>query len=178
MPLFGGSDRFHVATRIDAPTPEVFDLSLDIGGRTGIDERVVRGPTSGLLDVGTDIVWASRRLDIPLARRVRITELDRPFRYVEEVVDPLGSYRIEHFFVALDAAELTDIVEVHAPYGSLGALLLTPARTTRLRKLLERRNAGLKRAAESGTGFIRVEDEPRSGPDDIEVEHAEPPIMR
>ena len=77
-----------IETRIAAPRERVFDLSRDVDAHaessafTG--ERIVEpGRTHGLLELGDLLTFEGRHLGVRQRVTVRITEMDRPRRYVD-----------------------------------------------------------------------------------------------
>ena len=83
----------------------------------------------------------------------RVTELERPTRFVEEQVrGPFRWFRHEHLFEADDAGTLmTDRVSFQAPVAVLGWAEERALLSGYMKKLIEERGTYLKRAAEGGT---------------------------
>jgi hypothetical protein len=67
-----------------------FDLSVDVDVHqrsvavTG--ERAVAGVTSGRMGLGDEVTWEARHLGKTRGLTSRITEHDRPHRFVDEMV--------------------------------------------------------------------------------------------
>lgn len=133
----------------------VFDLARDIDfhqrsmERTG--ERAVAGRTSGLIGPGESVTWRARQFGLPISITSRITEFQRPYRFVDEQVSgPFRRFRHEHRFKRLgDGATLMiDEWEHEAPFGPLGQIVDALFLERHMRNLLATRNAALKREAE------------------------------
>jgi len=148
---------FERATRVRAPIDRVFDLALSIDAHldsmSGHHERAIAGVTSGRIGLGEDVTWRARHLEIRWTMTSRIVELDRPTFFADEQVrGPLARYRHEHSFTIVDGgSQVVDRVSFVAPYGRLG-LLVEPILRWYLRRLIDRRNGFLARAAEQELG--------------------------
>jgi ligand-binding SRPBCC domain-containing protein len=81
----------------------------------------------------------------------RITELDRPHRFVDEQVrGPFRRFRHEHLFQRQEAHTLMiDRLDFDAPVGPLGRLVERVLLERYLRKLIEERGSFLKAKAEA-----------------------------
>lgn len=114
-------------------------------------ERAVGGVTSGLIGDGQEMSWAAHHFGVRWHMTSRITEFDRPNRFVDEMVrGPFATFRHEHQFHADgDGTALTDIVEVRMGLGPVGPVADVFA-TAHLRRLLTKRNATIKQRAEHG----------------------------
>jgi ligand-binding SRPBCC domain-containing protein len=116
---------FVVTTELTAPIEVAFDLSLDIdlhlASMSPSGERAIAGVTS------------------------RITELDRPNRFVDEQVGgPFRSFRHEHQFAEIGGGcRMTDRVRFVAPFGPIGRIVERALLGRYLRRLIETRNAYL-----------------------------------
>ena len=137
-------------TRIAAPPERCFDLSLSVDihlestARTG--ERVVTGPTSGLLGPGDEITWEARHLGRRRRLSVRISGHDRPRWFRDEQVrGPFRLMRHDHWFDAEAAGGtlMRDRFEF-AWFGPVDALVIRP----HLRRFLVERNELIRRTAE------------------------------
>lgn len=82
--------RFGHETRIEPPAQPVFDLSLDIDAHrapmSASNERAIAGATSGRIGLGETVTWRATHFRIPFTITSRVTELDRPHRFVDEQV--------------------------------------------------------------------------------------------
>jgi ligand-binding SRPBCC domain-containing protein len=120
-------------------------LHLDSTAHTG--ERVVSGPTSGLLALGDAITWEARHFGRRRRMTVRITGWDRPRWFRDEMVaGPLRRLCHDHRFEPTDrGALMRDEFEFATAFPPFDKLLLE----RHFRRLLERRNETIRRAAES-----------------------------
>ena len=101
-----------IETSIHAPIELCFDLARDVSvhakSAAFSSERVVEpGRTEGLLEPGDLVAFEGRHFSITQRFVARITALDRPARFVDEMVQ--GSFkrlRHVHEFEAIDRATL------------------------------------------------------------------------
>ena len=141
---------------IEAPPERCFDVSLsvqlhlDSTAQTG--ERVVAGPTSGLMALGDTITWEARHFGRRRRMTVRITGWDRPRWFRDEMVDgPLRKLSHDHRFEEASSGTLMrDKFEFATAFPPLDRLVLE----RHFRRLLELRNDIIRRAAE-GDGWRR-----------------------
>lgn len=153
-PLVGVS--FTCTTRIAAPPPVVFDLSLSIDAHlesmAASGERATAGVTSGRIALGEEVTWRGVHFGIPFRMTSRVTELDRPTRFVDEQVrGPFRRFRHEHVFEAGGAGTvMTDRITLDAPLGPLGWLVERAVLGRYLQQLIEERNRYLRATAEAG----------------------------
>jgi ligand-binding SRPBCC domain-containing protein len=142
-----------LVTLIAAPVERCFDLSrsidLHLESMAASRERAVAGVTSGLIGDGEEVTWEARHFGRWWRMTSRITEYDRPQRFVDEMVrGPFATFRHEHLFEAEADGRgtyMTDTVDFRMP---LGALVDRPTRRY-LRRLLTARNLTIKAHAES-----------------------------
>ncbi|HEX7231867.1 MAG TPA: SRPBCC family protein [Candidatus Binatia bacterium] len=118
-----------IETTIDAPVELCFDLARDVGvhaeSAAFSSERVVEpGRIDGLLERGDLIAFEGRHFGITQRFVARITELDRPIRFVDEMVH--GSFKrlrhIHQFEWIGNATLMRDIIEWQSPFGFIGRL--------------------------------------------------------
>lgn len=123
---------------------------MDSVSATG--ERAVSGVTSGLLDPGDEVTWEAVHFGVRQRLTSRITEFDRPRRFVDEMVrGAFRRLRHVHEFQSLgDETLMTDEFDYASPLGILGRLADVLFLETYMTKLLGRRNTRLKELAESG----------------------------
>lgn len=146
---------FRIVTDIAAPVEVCFDLSrsidLHLESMAASREQAVGGVTSGLIGVGEEVSWQARHLGRTWRMTSRITEFDRPRRFVDEMVrGPFASYRHEHLFEEHDAGtRMTDTVEVSMALGPVSPVADLAAKTY-LRRLMTQRNTTIKQRAEPG----------------------------
>jgi ligand-binding SRPBCC domain-containing protein len=145
---------FETAITIDAPIEVVFDLSLDVDAHVASmsesGERAVDGVTSGLIGPGETVTWRARHFGIPFTMTSRITEWERPHRFVDEQVrGPFQTFHHEHRFEhAGGTTTMTDRIRFDAPLGPIGRLAERLVLSRYLEKLIEQRGRYLKAAAE------------------------------
>jgi len=145
--------QFALATEIAAPVGRVFDLCLDVEAHlrsmARSRERAIAGRTDGILELDDQVTWRARHFGIPWKMAVRITELDRPRRFVDQQVNgPFESFRHQHDFEPTrEGTRMTDTIEFVAPFGLIGRLAESLVLERRLRTLIEMRNRYLQQAA-------------------------------
>ena len=148
---------FECKTTIEASQPAVFDMSLSVDAHlesmTGSKERAIAGVTKGSIGLGEEVTWRAVHFGLPFRMTSRITELERPTRFVDEQArGPFRWFRHEHLFTANDARTLmTDRVSFQAPVAGAGWAVERALLGGYMKKLIEERGAYLKRAAEGGT---------------------------
>jgi len=145
-------------TLIHGPIERCFDLARSVDAhlastaKTG--ERVVRGRTHGLLELGDSVTWEGRHFGLRLQQGSTVTRLERPHVFVDEsTAGPLKSLRHVHQFVREDEATLmVDTFEYELPAGAFGRLADRLLVERHLRAFLEERAAYVKAAAEGSGG--------------------------
>lgn len=143
-----------LVTEIRTPIEACFDLARSVdahvtsAGET--NERAIAGVTSGLLSLGDEVTWEARHFGVTQRLVVRITEMDRPRRFVDEMVrGAFRHFRHVHEFEAIgEITRMRDAFEYSMPLGVLGTLANVVAVERHMRQFLERRNATLKSMAE------------------------------
>jgi ligand-binding SRPBCC domain-containing protein len=132
---------------IDAPLEVVFDLSLDVDAHQASmarsKERAIGGVTGGRIGLGEEVTWRAWHFGIPFTMTSRITELDRPRRFVDEQArGPFLSFRHEHLFARRDnRTAMTDRVQFKAPVGVIGFAVERVLLEWYLRRLIAARGA-------------------------------------
>ena len=118
-----------IETTIHVPVELCFDLARDVGvhaeSAAFSSERIVEpGRTEGLLERGDLIAFEGRHFGIRQRFVARITEFDRPIRFVDEMVH--GAFKrlrhIHEFKPIGNATLMRDIIEWQAPFGLIGRL--------------------------------------------------------
>lgn len=146
---------FERRTMIKATQPAVFDLSLSVDAHlesmADSKERAVAGVTSGSIGLGEEVTWRAVHFGLPFRMTSKITELERPTRFVDEQVrGPFRWFRHEHLFEADDAGTLmVDRVSFQAPVAGLGWAVERALLGGYMKKLIDERSSYLKRIAES-----------------------------
>ena len=120
--------RLLMRTEIAAPPERCIDIALTVETHLdypGSRERVVDGVTSGRMGLNDYVTWESRRFGVPVRMTSKITELDEPHYFVDEMQrGPFKSWRHVHRFERTDAGTLmTDDVEYRVPFGPIGAVV-------------------------------------------------------
>jgi ligand-binding SRPBCC domain-containing protein len=147
---------FEHITTIEAPIDVVFDLSLDIDAHVASmaesGERAVAGTTTGLIGPGETVTWRARHFGIPVTMTSKVTEWDRPRRFVDEQVKgPFRRFHHEHVFDSVDGVTtMTDRICFDAPLGPLGRLAERLVLGRYLHSMIDERGQYLKAAAEHG----------------------------
>ena len=143
--------RIELRTLIAAPRERCFDLSLsvDVHLETTVQtgERVVAGPTSGVLALGGEITWEARHLGRRRRLSMTVSAYERPRMFRDELVrGPLRKLVHDHFFEAVgEGTEMLDVFEFESSVWLVDSLVLA----RHFRRLLLRRNEAIKRLAES-----------------------------
>jgi len=143
-------------TPIAAPPERCFDLSLSVGihlastAKTG--ERVVAGPTAGVLGPGDTVTWEARHFGLRRRLTVKITCYERPRMFRDEMLSgPFRRMRHDHWFEPhKDGTRMHDEFEFASALAPLDELVLKP----HLHRLLLTRNEAIRRVAE-GTDWRR-----------------------
>ena len=143
-------------TLVAAPPERCFDLSrsveLHLDSTAGTGERVVAGVDSGLLAHGDTVTWEARHLGRRRRLTVRLTVFERPRHFRDEQLEgPFRTMAHDHWFEPnADGTQMRDQFEFTTSLPVLDRLVLAP----HLRRLLVRRNAEIRSAAE-GEGWHR-----------------------
>lgn len=140
---------------IRAPIEVCFDLarSIDIhmDSTAQTRERAVGGRTSGLIELGESVTWEAVHFGIRQRLTARITEMERPFRFVDEMVSGAfhSFYHVHEFYEVEEGTRMVDIFEYRSPYGWLGVLADQLFVTAYMDRFLTQRNLHIKRVAEA-----------------------------
>ncbi|GAA0314815.1 SRPBCC family protein [Kineococcus aurantiacus] len=152
-----------VVTDIAADRGVVFDLELDVdvhaASLASSGERASTSSGRRRLELGDEVTFHARHFGLPWRMTSRITVHDRPHRFVDEQIrGPFRSLHHEHLFDVLYDREdgsgttgtrMTDRMSITAPAGPLGAVVAQLMLAPYLKRLLRRRAAHIKQAAES-----------------------------
>jgi ligand-binding SRPBCC domain-containing protein len=142
-------------TIIAASTDTCFDLARDVDlhqrSTAASRETAVAGVTSGLMGLGDEVTWEATHFGIRQRLTSRITEFERPDRFVDEMVrGAFKRFRHLHEFVARDdRTVMRDVFDYTAPLGPLGRAADVLVLRRYMTRLLQRRNAYLKSFAEA-----------------------------
>lgn len=154
---------FVVTTVVDATPERVFDLSLDIDAhvqsKAASGERAVAGVTTEVIALGEEVTWRARHFGLPFTMTSRITEWDRPTRFIDEQTrGPFRRFRHEHRFEAVSGrTRMVDDIAFDAPMGPLGWFAERVLLEHYLQRLIEQRGLYVKAVAEGRTdGPVRL----------------------
>jgi ligand-binding SRPBCC domain-containing protein len=147
-----------VEVEIVASPALCFDLArsvdVHVASAKASGERAVAGVTTGLLNLGDEVTWRGRHFGVMQELTSRITALDRPRHFRDEMVRGTFTRLIhDHYFDQTPAGtRMRDVFDFTAPWGVLGRLAERLLLTNYLRRFLEERAQVLKGLAESGEG--------------------------
>ncbi|MDP9403979.1 MAG: SRPBCC family protein [Actinomycetota bacterium] len=143
-----------LVTDLEAPVEVCFDLSrsidLHVESMASSRERAISGVTAGLIGAGEEVTWEARHFGVRWEATSRITEYERPRRFVDEMIrGPFASFRHEHQFEPRgQSTRMTDVIEYRTPCGPLSVITDALAGTY-LRRLMAMRNATIRSKAEA-----------------------------
>lgn len=142
-------------TSINAPADIVFDLSRSIDlhklSTAHTNEEAIAGKTSGLISLNESVTWKARHFGVYQTLTSKITALDRPNLFVDEMVSgAFQSFSHEHQFENQNGATIMrDVFEYVSPFGYLGRFADVVFLITYMKRLLVNRNTMIKKFAES-----------------------------
>ena len=125
------------------------DLHTASTSRTG--ERAIAGVTAGLIGLGQEVTWSGRHFGFRVTHTSRITALEFPKYFQDSMVRGMfRSFCHDHYFETSEGRTLMkDVLMFEAPLGLLGRAAERLVLQKHMRRLLERRNVSIRRAAES-----------------------------
>jgi ligand-binding SRPBCC domain-containing protein len=144
-----------IETTIDAPVELCFDLARDVGvhaeSAAFSSERIVQpGRMDGLLALGDIIAFEGRYLVMSYRFAARITALDRPRCFVDEMVE--GAFKwLRHVHQFESEAGITimrDIIDWESPFGFVGRAADSLFLRRHMRWFVATKQAVLKQIAE------------------------------
>jgi ligand-binding SRPBCC domain-containing protein len=145
----------HLETFIRAPRELCFDLarSVDVHmastGHTG--ERAVAGVTTGMMNLCDEVTWEARHFGVRQRLTSRITAMERPRLFVDEM--QRGAFKRWHHTHTFEPREggtlMIDRAEYASPLGLLGRLADRLFLERYMTRLLQVRNAHIKKVAET-----------------------------
>lgn len=114
-------------------------------------EKAVAGVTAGVIERDQEVEWRARHFGLWLSMRVRITALDRPNYFRDEMVrGPFRCFQHDHTFTQEGSSTLMhDNLRFESPFSLLGRTFDKLVLQAHLLRLLENRNRTLKSLAES-----------------------------
>jgi ligand-binding SRPBCC domain-containing protein len=145
----------HLTTFIQAPVERVFDLSRSIDlhkkSMAHKKEEAVGGCTSGLINLDETVTWKGRHLGKTRILKSKITQMRPPQNFTDEMVSgDFRSFKHEHHFKAIENGTLMiDYMHYETPYGFMGRVADRLILRRYIHRLLESRNAVIKKFAES-----------------------------
>src|SRR5262249_41677560 len=143
-----------------------FDLARSIDfhlySAASTRERVLDGPSTGLLSFGDEVQWGAWHLGLWFGMRVRITAFQPPTYFQDVMIrGPFRYFRHDHLFEQHGSeTEMLDIVKFNSLW-IFSRIVDLYAVDPHLRKFLAVRNQTLKRVAESDEWRRYVADDPR-----------------
>ncbi len=145
----------YLETLIKAPAERCFDLSLSVDTHSSsmshTRERAIAGVASGLMSLGDVVTWEAVHFGVKQHLTSKITEYDRPSRFVDEMVRGIFQ-EITHVHEYLPQADgstlMCDTFTFRAPLGILGRVTEVLFLTRYMRSLLQSRNLYIKQLAE------------------------------
>lgn len=148
--------RIILSTYIAAPVQRCFDLSRSVAihlqstQHTG--ERVVAGRTEGLFETGDTVTWEARHLGIVQRLSVRITAMQAPFFFEDEMIKgAFSAMRHRHSFREEGTnTVMEDVFHYTVPFGIIGRAFDALFLKSYMTRLLLKRNEIIKEAAEKG----------------------------
>jgi ligand-binding SRPBCC domain-containing protein len=146
---------FRLETTVGAPVDACFELSLSVDAHTPSmgpsGERAIAGVTSGVMQLGDTVTWRARHFGVPFRLTSRITEYERPVRFVDEQQrGPFAFWWHEHTFRDLGSATtlMVDVIRFRSPLGPLGRAVDRGVLGRYMPHLIRQRNAWLRQALE------------------------------
>ncbi|MDQ0416320.1 ligand-binding SRPBCC domain-containing protein [Croceifilum oryzae] len=139
---------------INAPIQVCFDLarSIDVHmeSTAHTHERAIAGVTSGLIELNQTVTWVAVHFGIKQSLTAKITELDAPTYFVDEMVSGVFKrFRHEHRFMKQENGTLMlDYFDYTSPLGYLGILADRLFLENYMKKFLMKRNEYIKSVAE------------------------------
>jgi ligand-binding SRPBCC domain-containing protein len=142
-------------TFIRAPIEICFDLARDVevhmASTADTGERAVAGVTSGMMELNDEVTWEARHLCIRRRLTSKITALERPRMFVDEM--QRGAFnRLRHlhlFEPRKNGTLMKDEMAYASPLGLLGRFIDALFLEDYMRRFLIKHNEYLKRVAEA-----------------------------
>ena len=149
-----------IETPIRAPIEQCFDLARDVRvhaeSAAFSSERVVEpGLTEGLLKLGDIVAFEGRHFGIRQRFVAKITALDRPARFVDEMIE--GTFKrlrhVHEFEFHEGTTLMRDTLEWQAPFGLVGRLADLLFLRRHMRWFVSTKQTALKRIVEARAGM-------------------------
>ncbi len=124
------------------------DIYIQSTSQTG--EKAIAGKTSGLIGLNETVTWEATHLGVRQKLTVKITELESPYYFVDEMVKGVFKrFKHEHEFERIHGGTLmTDIFDYTAPLGVLGKIADFLFLKKYMGHFLQKRNGVIKKLAE------------------------------
>ena len=145
----------HLTTLINAQIETCFDLARSIEvhqqSTARTNEKAIAGRTSGLCEAGDIITWQATHFGIRQKLTVKITKMNRPYSFEDEMVKGAFSSmkHIHTFTTKSNQTLMTDQFSFGAPLGILGTLAEKLVLKKYMTTFLIERNAMIKSLAET-----------------------------
>ncbi|RZJ64445.1 MAG: cell division protein [Flavobacterium sp.] len=146
--------KLHLTTKINAPLQTVFDLARNIDAHlestSQTNEKAIAGRISGLIELGETVTWEAKHFGFTLRHQSEITSMEVPTYFVDEMISGrFETFRHEHFLNEENGVTvMIDVIEYRTPFGFVGKCFDALILRNYLRRLIERRNAVLKKLAQ------------------------------
>jgi len=153
--------RIVIETKIRAPIEVCFDLARDVNAHResaafSSEQVVPPGRLDGLLELGDLVAFEGRHFGVRQRFVARITALDRPHRFDDEMVH--GSFKwLRHrheFDFAGGITTMRDTLEWEPPLGLIGRLADHLFLRRHMQWFVATKQSGLKRMAEAQAGTL------------------------
>ncbi|NBA84300.1 cell division protein [Emticicia sp. CRIBPO] len=142
-------------TRIKSDIDICFDLSRSVElhqiSTSSSREKVVGGVMKGLMGFNDSVTWEATHFGVRQRLTARITALEKPFHFRDEMVEgAFKSFSHDHFFVLNgDQVIMEDVFSFETPFNIFGELFNSIMLTRYMTRLLSERNAVIKEYAET-----------------------------
>ncbi len=142
-------------TIIEAPVERCFDLSTSIDlhkiSASKTKEKAIEGITEGLIKLNETVTWKAKHFGIWHRMKVKITEFDKPYYFVDEMINGSFKYmRHKHEFEQKgDQTIMIDQFDFGSPLGILGKIVDKVIMRKYMANFLSERNNIIKEFAET-----------------------------
>ena len=133
----------------------VFNLSRSVDlhklSTAKTKEEAIAGVTTGLIGLNETVTWQAFHLFKQRCFTSKITEYNFPFSFTDQMQEgDLKYFSHEHLFVEnSDGTLMKDTIELEAPFGLLGKIVMSGFLKKYFKKFLMERNAMIKEFAET-----------------------------
>ena len=148
--------KIEITTFINSSPEVVFDLSrsidLHLKSTAQTDEKAVAGVTTGLIGLNETVTWEAYHLFKTRRFTSEITEYNFPVTFTDKMIEGDLKYfeHIHHFEKKDSGTLMTDRIDLEAPFGFLGKIVMAFFLKNYFQKFLTERNAMIKQYAENG----------------------------